>query len=160
MQGHASYLPFADESFDAVVTSLGVAVVADRPRFLAEAARVLRPGGVFAALTPSLRPANVEDLRIVSRLARHLRVSPQVPGITEFKAKTALAEVGLVKTEDSRAKYYYEVADVADARRLVEGLRMPADPDRIGPAIAFMAEWATGKVLRVPLPMRRIIAIK
>lgn len=160
VQGHASYLPFADDSFDAVVTSLGIAVVADRPRFLAEAARVLRPGGVFAALTPSLRPANVDDLRIVSRLARHLRVSPQVPGITEFKAKTALAEVGLVKTEDSRAKYYYEVADVTDARRLVEGLRMPADPDRIGPAIAFMAERATGGVVRVPLPMRRIIAIK
>lgn len=44
VQGHASYLPFADNSFDAVVTSLGIAVVADRPRFLAEAARVLRPG--------------------------------------------------------------------------------------------------------------------
>nr|WP_231980067.1 methyltransferase domain-containing protein [Tessaracoccus coleopterorum] len=29
--GHASYLPFADNSFDAVVTSLGIGVVADRP---------------------------------------------------------------------------------------------------------------------------------
>ena len=161
VQGHASYLPFADNSFDAVVTSLGIGVVADRPRFLAEAARVLRPGGIFAGLTPSLRPSNVEDLRIVSRLAGYLRVTPHVPGITEFKAKEALAAVGLTKAEDKRARYYYEVRSREDAERLLGGLRTSQDRGRATSAVEFMAARAAELgPFKVPLPMRRIIAIK
>lgn len=158
--GHASYLPFADGAFDAVVTSLGVGVVADRPRFLAEAARVLRPGGVFAALTPSMRPASLDDVRLISRLASYLRVPPHLPGTTEFRAKEALALVGLTKAEDARAKFYFEVADEEDAAMLLAGLRAPVDADRAAAAIAFLrGRLVTGPV-RIPLPMRRIIAIK
>ena len=161
VQGHASYLPFADNSFDAVVTSLGVGVVADRPRFLSEAARVLRPGGVLAALTPSMRPANVEDLRLVSRLASYLRVTPHVPGITEFKARQALGAVGLTKAEDARAKYYFDVRNEEDAKLLLGGLRTPADQLRVGAAIEFIMGRASEETpLRIPLAMRRIIAIK
>lgn len=159
--GHASYLPFADNSFDAVVTSLGVGVVADRPRFLAEAARVLRPGGVFAALTPSLRPANLDDIRLISRLASYLRVPPHLPGTTEFKAKEALAAVGLTKAEDARAKYYFEVADEEDAIRLLAGLRAPVDAERAGAAIDFLrGRLLAGGPVQIPLPMRRLIAVK
>jgi len=158
--GHASYLPFVDNSFDAVVTSLGIGVVADRPRFLAEAARVLRPGGVFAALTPSMRPANLDDIRLISRLASYLRVPPHLPGTTEFKAKEALAAVGLTKAEDARAKYYYEVGDEEDARRLLAGLRAPVDSDRAASAIEFLRSRMVDGPVGVPLPMRRIIAIK
>ncbi|HZS29695.1 MAG TPA: class I SAM-dependent methyltransferase [Gaiellaceae bacterium] len=42
-------LPFADESFDAVIANHMLFHVEDRPRALAEIARVLRPGGVFRA---------------------------------------------------------------------------------------------------------------
>lgn len=160
VQGHASYLPFADGSFDAVVTSLGISVVADRPRFLAEAARVLRPGGVFAALTPSLRPANIEDLRIVSRLGGHLRTSPHLPGVTEFKAKRALGEVGLTLAEDKRAKYYYELADEKDAEDFLAGLRAPVDAARTAATLDFLAQRLQMGPVKLPLPMRRIIAIK
>lgn len=158
--GHASYLPFADNSFDAVVTSLGVGVVADRPRFLAEAARVLRPGGVFAALTPSMRPANLDDIRLISRLASYLRVPPHLPGTTEFRAKEALASVGLTKAEDARAKYYFEVADEDDAALLLAGLRAPVEADRAASAIDFLRGRLADGPVRIPLPMRRIIAIK
>lgn len=160
VQAHASYLPFADGSFDAVVTSLGVGVVADRPRFLAEASRVLRPGGVFAALTPSLRPANLDDIRLISRLASYLRVPPHLPGTTEFKAKEALAEVGLTKAEDARAKYYFEVADADDAALLLAGLRAPVEAERAAAAIDFLRGRLTDGPVKIPLPMRRIIAIK
>lgn len=158
--GHASYLPFADDSFDAVVTSLGMGVVADRPRFLAEAARVLRPGGVFAALTPSMRPASLDDLRLISRLASYLRVPPHLPGTTEFKAKQALSEVGLTKAEDSRAKYYFQVGSEDDARLLFAGLRAPVDAERAAAAVEFLRTRMGDGPVAVPLPMRRIIAIK
>ena len=40
--------PFADDSFDAVISNGVANLVADKPRVFAEAARVLRPGGRFA----------------------------------------------------------------------------------------------------------------
>jgi SAM-dependent methyltransferase len=41
----AEYLPFADASFDTVISTLVLCTVADPDRAVAEAARVLRPGG-------------------------------------------------------------------------------------------------------------------
>ena len=43
--GSAEHLPFADETFDAVVYSLVLCSVDSQPRALAEARRVLKPGG-------------------------------------------------------------------------------------------------------------------
>lgn len=47
----AQAIPFADESFDAVVANHMLYHVADRPRALAEIRRVLRPGGRLYAAT-------------------------------------------------------------------------------------------------------------
>lgn len=46
-QADAMRLPFADESFDAVVCQFGVMFFPDKPKAFAEARRVLRPGGTF-----------------------------------------------------------------------------------------------------------------
>ncbi len=46
-QADAMQLPFEDEQFDAVVCEFGVMFFPDRRIAFAEAARVLRPGGVF-----------------------------------------------------------------------------------------------------------------
>ncbi|MGW1076149.1 class I SAM-dependent methyltransferase [Streptomyces sp. NPDC002537] len=45
--GRAEQLPFADASFDLVLSTLSFHHWADRPRGLAEARRVLRPGGTL-----------------------------------------------------------------------------------------------------------------
>ena len=47
VHGDAESLPFADESFDAVINIEASHGYPDFPRFLAEVARVLRPGGHF-----------------------------------------------------------------------------------------------------------------
>ena len=52
--GNAENLPFADQSFDAVINIEAASYYPRFPRFLAEVARVLRPGGHF--LYADLRP--------------------------------------------------------------------------------------------------------
>jgi ubiquinone/menaquinone biosynthesis C-methylase UbiE len=47
VQGNAEDLPFADQSFDAVINVEASHLYSRFPRFLAEVARVLRPGGHF-----------------------------------------------------------------------------------------------------------------
>lgn len=160
VQADPRHLPFADGTFDAVVTSLGLGLADDRLEFLAEVSRVLRAGGVFAGLTPSLRPMRIEDLRIASQLGGYLRVSPHLPGIVEFRAKTMLGSVGLTKMEDSRGRHHFEVRNREDAEVLIGGLRQAGDRAHAASAINFLASRAANSPVRVPLPMRRIVAIK
>jgi fatty-acid O-methyltransferase len=54
VQGDAEDLPFADQSFDAVINVESSHCYPQFPRFLAEVARVLRPGGYF--LYADIRP--------------------------------------------------------------------------------------------------------
>jgi ubiquinone/menaquinone biosynthesis C-methylase UbiE len=50
IEGDAAELPFDDQSFDAVCSTLALSIVPDWRRAVAEAWRVLRPGGRLAAL--------------------------------------------------------------------------------------------------------------
>lgn len=66
----ADALPFADETFDAVVSTLVLCSVPDVGRALAEAKRVLRPGGTFVFLE------HVAADELPSRLAWQRRFEP------------------------------------------------------------------------------------
>mgnify|MGYP005837317007 CR=1 FL=1 len=55
-EGVAEALPFADHSFDTVVTTFTLCSVADQAKALAEARRVLRPGGRLLFLEHGLAP--------------------------------------------------------------------------------------------------------
>ena len=57
--GDAQSLEFADDSFDGVCIAFGIRNVPDRPKALAEMARVTRPGGRIAILELSEPPSGV-----------------------------------------------------------------------------------------------------
>ena len=59
IRGDATRLPFADDSFDCVVTSEVLEHIHDDVAALSELVRVLKPGGTFAATVPSWLPEKI-----------------------------------------------------------------------------------------------------
>ncbi|MFZ9622134.1 MAG: methyltransferase domain-containing protein [Ilumatobacteraceae bacterium] len=59
IRGDATRLPFADASFDCVVTSEVLEHIHDDVAALGELTRVLKPGGTFAATVPSYLPEKI-----------------------------------------------------------------------------------------------------
>lgn len=79
LQGDSQCLPFADARFDHVVLHLILAVVPDPAACLAEAVRVVKPGGSIHILDKFLKPGETAPLRrllnpISRRLATRLDV--------------------------------------------------------------------------------------
>jgi phosphatidylethanolamine/phosphatidyl-N-methylethanolamine N-methyltransferase len=79
VRGDSMALPFADESFDCVVLHLITAVVSHPEHCLAEAARVLKPGGRILLLDKFLRRGQFAPLRrllspLVAQMATRLDV--------------------------------------------------------------------------------------
>jgi SAM-dependent methyltransferase len=80
IHGNAEEIPFADASFDLVISEYGASIWADPRRWVPEAARVLRPGGQLIFLVNGLllmlampdeeRPATNELLRPLRGLHR------------------------------------------------------------------------------------------
>ena len=70
--GDAQALDFADESFDSVVCTLGLCTIPDPRRAIAEATRVLRPGGHILLLEHVRSP--LLPVRLVERLLEPLAV--------------------------------------------------------------------------------------
>ncbi|HNV11844.1 MAG TPA: class I SAM-dependent methyltransferase [Propionibacteriaceae bacterium] len=160
--GDGRALPFADNSVDAVTSTLGLAVIHPTHEFLDEVARVLKPGGLLAVMTPTVRPLNFKDIATATILAQHLRTPPQWPVPLEFTIGPMLATAGLRKLEDARERYRFTVRSRADADLLLSALYLPnSTKTRVESAASWLEEQvlAHGQV-DVPIPIRRILAIK
>lgn len=88
LQGDATRLPFADSSFDRVITSEVLEHIQDDVAAVAELVRVLRPGGTFAATVPTWLPEKInwmlsDDYHAPKVVGGHLRIY----SATELKAK-------------------------------------------------------------------------
>ena len=71
-QGDVQDLDFTDESFDTVVCTLGLCTIPDPRRAVAEARRVLRPGGRLLLLEHVRSPST--PVRVVQRMLEPLSV--------------------------------------------------------------------------------------
>ena len=156
-------LPFADSSMDAVTSSIGLAVLTPLSDVVAECARVLRPGGVLAAIAPALRPLGPKDLRVLTRINTRLRTKPQFPGPLELVGFTKIAEGhGLRRVEDGRERYRFTVRSRADAELVMRALYLPSTRwSRVESAIELLEDRVSRRgPFEVAIPMRRVVAIK
>ena len=104
LRGDATRLPFASASFDAVITSEVLEHIVDDTTALAELARVLRPGGVFAATVPTWWPEKVnwmlsDEYHAPAAPGGHVRIY----SATELKAKVRAAGLRLAGSHHAHA---------------------------------------------------------
>lgn len=102
LRGDATRLPFADASFDRVITSEVLEHIQDDVAAIAELARVLRPGGTFAATVPAWLPETInwklsDEYHAPAAVGGHVRIYT----LTELAAK--LRAAGLQVTGRHRA---------------------------------------------------------
>lgn len=163
VQGDALALPFADGSVDAVTSSMGLVVVTPLDRVLSEISRVLRPGGVLAAIAPAIRPLGPSDLRVLTRINARLRTKPQFPAPVELAGfKKTLTLHGLRRVEDARERYRFTIRSRTDAELVMSSLYLPQTRwSRVESAIEYLEDRLdkSGPV-EVAIPMRRVVAIK
>ncbi len=102
LRGDATALPFADATFDRVITSEVLEHIPDDVGAIAELVRVLRPGGTFAATVPAWLPEKInwmlsDEYHAPKSVGGHVRIY----SATELKAK--LRASGLTVTGSHRA---------------------------------------------------------
>ena len=102
MQGDATHLPFADNSFDRVITSEVLEHIQADTSAIHEFARVLKPGGTFAATVPTWLPEKInwmlsDEYHAPKSVGGHVRIY----SATELKAK--LRSAGLTVTGSHHA---------------------------------------------------------
>jgi SAM-dependent methyltransferase len=163
LRADALQLPFKDQSIDVVTSSMGLVVVQPMTRVIEEVARVLRPGGVLAAIAPAIRPLGPRDLRVLTRINGRLRTKPQFPGPVELTgfAKT-LTLYGMQPVEDARERYRFSIRSRADAELVMSALYLPNTRwSRVESAIEYLEDSVKRReVVDVAIPMRRLVAIK
>ncbi|MCZ4119228.1 class I SAM-dependent methyltransferase [Streptomyces sp. H39-S7] len=156
----ADALPAAFASAGAVCAAMCLPVVTPLPQVLGEIRRVLRPGGVLAALVPSqsgLSPSGMLGwLRVMAalRAVRQPWPNPQ--------ARDGLADVlrtaGFRVRCDERRVFTLAIDSADAAALLADALYLPGlTPDRSQAAKRSLARWAApGR--RLELPLRRVVA--
>jgi SAM-dependent methyltransferase len=163
LQADALQLPLRDGSVDVVTSSMGLVVVTPLEQVLAEAVRVLRPGGVLAAIAPALRPLGTRDLRVLTRISGRLRAKPRFPGPVEMAGFHKTFEAaGLTRVEDKRERYHFSVRSREDAELVMSALYLPGiRRSRVEAAVEYLEDRLKRReAVEVAIPMRRIVAIK
>ena len=104
LRGDATRLPFADGSFDVVITSEVLEHIQDDVAAIAEMVRVLAPGGTFAATVPSWFPEKInwmlsDEYHAPKSVGGHVRIYSR----TELRAKLRAAGLDVTASHHAHA---------------------------------------------------------
>ena len=112
LKGHIEAIPLPDASVDVVISNCVINLSADKPRVIAEAARVLRPGGRFAVSDVIAD----EDMDAATRADMQAWTGCIAGALTRAEFERALADAGLVDVEISETHRVHEHAASAIIR--------------------------------------------
>ena len=104
LQGDATLLPFADSSFDRVITSEVLEHIQSDTAAISEFVRVLKPGGTFAATVPTWLPEKInwmlsDEYHAPKSVGGHVRIYSS----TELKAKLRSAGLAITGSHHAHA---------------------------------------------------------
>ena len=125
LKGEIEAIPLPDNAVDVIISNCVINLSVDKDRVLAEAFRVLRPGGRLAVSDVVVRGAVPDEVRRsvelwIGCVAGALEES-------EYRAKLALAGFEAIAVEPTR------IYQTMDAREFLEGAGI--DVDRIAPLV-------------------------
>ncbi|MBK5331708.1 MAG: class I SAM-dependent methyltransferase [Ilumatobacteraceae bacterium] len=139
LQGDATRLPFADDSFDRVITSEVLEHIQADTAAIKEFVRVLKPGGTFAATVPTWFPEKVnwmlsDEYHAPKSVGGHVRIY----SATELKAKLRSAGLAITGSHHAHALHspYWWLKCAVGVRR---------DDHRLVKAYKRMLEWEITK---------------
>jgi arsenite methyltransferase len=112
LKGDIEAIPLPDASVDVVISNCVINLSADKPRVIAEAARVLRPGGRFAVSDVIAD----EDMDAATRADMQAWTGCIAGALTRAEFEGALADAGLVDVEISETHRVHEHAASAIIR--------------------------------------------
>jgi ubiquinone/menaquinone biosynthesis C-methylase UbiE len=140
VRADAARVPVADASVDAVACSMALMLVPDLQGVLREVRRVLRPGGVLAALLPASGPLHWADRWTYARAFLQLRATPSY-------LRTVTQLEGFEITDDTSRRFRSE-----DAGLVIRSLYLPGTPQARVTRVASRLRGPVG------VPLRRIVA--
>jgi arsenite methyltransferase len=112
VKGYIEEIPLPDASVDVVISNCVINLAADKQVVLAEAARVLRPGGRFAVSDVIADP----DMDEATRADMEQWTGCVAGALTEAEFRTALTAAGLVDVEIRPTHRVHEHAEAAIVR--------------------------------------------
>ena len=121
VKGYIEEMPLPDGSVDVVISNCVINLAADKRRVLAEAARVLRPGGRFAVSDVIA----AEDMDEATRTDMAAWTGCIAGALTEAEFRTALADAGFEDVEVRPTHQVHEFASSAIIRARKPALELP-----------------------------------
>lgn len=137
LKGEIEHIPLPEASVDVIISNCVINLSPDKDRVLAEAFRVLRPGGRFAVSDVVVRGEVPADVR----RSVELWIGCVAGALDEADYRAKLARAGFVDIEVEPTRVYR----VEDAREMLSASGI--DADAIAPAVdgKFMSAFVRGR---------------